>query len=61
MSVCEIDLDAMDSFCFVFFFSLKDELFENGIGTCHDADDDDDDSQMGKERERERERYEPDR
>ena len=38
MSICEVYLDAMDGFSFVFLFCLKDQLFENGIGTCDDAD-----------------------
>lgn len=37
MRVCKVDLDAVDSLCFVFLLCLEDELLEDGIATSHDA------------------------
>ena len=38
MSICEVYLDAMNSFGLVFLLCLKDKLFEDSVGTCNDAD-----------------------
>lgn len=37
MGVCKVDLDAVDSLRLILFLRLEDELFEDGIASCHNA------------------------